>query len=130
MPYDDEQTKEFEKNFKQWTEQLKHFTPEEKEKIDAAIDALEKAIDTFKGRKSLTSKEEEFLTQAAKRLLALQQKMSDTMLVLGTKMFRNANKIYQHIKKKADEGDEHAIKALKDIEPSYQAMLREMHPEN
>ena len=130
MFYDDEQTKAFEKKFKQWTKQLKHLTPEKIKKIAAATDALEKAIDTFKGRKSLTPEEEEFLKQAAKRLFELHQRMSDTALVLGEKIFRNANAIYQNIKQKAAEGDAGAIEALKDIEPQYRAMLRGQHPEN
>ena len=130
MFYDDEQTKEFEKKFKQWTEQLKELTPEKMQEIKTALATMEKGFTALKNKKTITAEEKELLKRMAKVVAELKQRMADTMLVLGEKMFRNANAIYQQIKKKAAEGDKKAIKALKEIEPEYRAMLREQHPEN
>ena len=130
MPYDDEQTKEFEKNFKQWTEKLKELTPEKIKELDAAINTLAKAALKLKSIPERNAEEEKLFQKIKEITREVYQRLSDTMLVLGEKNFRNANIIYRHIKQKAAEGDEQAIKALKDLEPSYKAMLKEQHPEN
>jgi hypothetical protein len=100
------------------------------EKLKQEIETLDELLAPYIGRTDLSKEETDMLDKAYAHLKTMVERINDMQLVLGESIMRQSDHIYFGIKKRAEEGDEEAIKAYEKLKPAYEAALRENMSDN
>ncbi len=125
MLYDDDKARDAAADFKQQLDKARQFAADEAPKISATMKAMMAELEVIMQKPQKTPEDIAMLEEMETVLKTQLKRMMDAKAIIGESLTGQSTAFYNQIKKLAAEGNEEAQKIMADLQPSYQAMLRE-----
>ncbi|RYY94619.1 MAG: hypothetical protein EOO11_17495 [Chitinophagaceae bacterium] len=121
MHYDDPASRKLDAKIEAMMEQYRSMPPGLLDDTIRGITESMPVIEALASKPERTEEENELM----RNFLSIVQKLKDLQLVLDYSIGQRSLAIFEHVRKKAADGDPAAVKAYEDLLPSYRRMLQD-----
>jgi hypothetical protein len=125
MLYDDDKAKEHAADFKQRLAEARRFIRDDVPELAVEVRTMIAEAKAIMDKPEKTPEDIAMLAEAEAAIKNQLLMMQEIKAVLEESFTSQGMAYYEHVKKLAAEGDREAQKILTDLQPAYQAMLRE-----